>query len=1523
MDTAEYETNALVIVSHPPFALLFLVEGPGQESQANNGTSHHQNNIASVAYALYDPVSPPLDFVGPGALELEGSLRRDGYLVHADAARRGLWCFKLNRKDIQQDTPAFAKSLESNGYSLALAEEGTFEPSSLVKNKGYGGNSVNTPSSSSSSASNPLDAAFRAPQSALLPGTAIDQESKTLAMTDNKTPTSTTVKEAHEHLVSAILSALSSAFCAKTGATPLNSRTLLLPQHLESESGFPVPVLASLRVYLTTTGALVALLNLSQVEGLVALSENTSLPPLGLTVLTAPLGLFATCQAIGDSEHSSSQSALAQSPDTQVSRLRPEKETGPWRGICAKLLQARNLHYPISGTQKWLSLQRVRRKPVEQRYDGKRTPMLNPSSSISWPSSLCFCKAFSKLSVKGNQIEPPPTYSDETYDPLSSAKSWFLGSSEREELLARKKRERDSTTAQEASLPDGQGQHANGLSPLAHHRPSNAGTIPGAMYPTPPDGVQNPIGVTPSIDGTMSSPGNNPTTTAMVDIDTTMNMPSDAFSEGWENSESKRERNGQSFESENLFGDLGPDMFGDNDITDADFSFFDEQPGGMDLTLDVVDMTNTDGLLDMTINSSEPPNAKIKPESLEPPPAYAPQTPVFAKPELKHARSSLTDQPRRQAGPDPGPQRTVVAKRQASPFNPDTVFKRIKASLDHAVQQNSKISVSQPNSIFDKVDFGPGLSMVNRKYQNDGRFSFSLDQSQEAKPFTFNAPPTTDYLQRHGKGRKGLKNPPATVGELFARMTNSQGTFSQHPSPTKVDDPSSDADEVSLVSDQDDSSYESDEPTSPLKASSFRRRRMDEDEQSLATSFREFEGFDAASPNVSVDFPRFSKSDVDLSLTKYFADPEPPTSQISLPDNDFIIAAQILTEQASTSTLGLGSDSRLSLQSSLDRRRELLSLTGRYLHDLRSVLPTWFGDAPGYLFRPFLEVQDVPLLGQPTRMQPRLPGADQVRPNNPFQIPPPRFEMRRSDTKLSVLASAVSFWESLGLGASNGSKAINAVCIFPDYEGISDDMSCFMDKMQSVYEALRLGSFSRMSASLDIPGGLLPYQLEKPSEAFYGTASILSTSLLSGLSKLSEVLSHLTVRETNFVVFFVFSASTPGPIVESCYAFHQLFERYKKLLSASRKPAENDIVLQLIPMDFVASSCSLATPSPTDYMKLALETYDRCTQFGGVMPAPSIMLEQTLPRMIDFKLSTAPSASLLHENTCMHVAYAQSVDERWITTAWTDNRGSQQMTASYCLGRKGKSICTPFSDVAQEIWDATRDIISNWKVHWRVIITKCGIMDQSEIEIWADLARAESKAHITLTVMTVDTDPSLQLVPPEVKIPSNAPAVFYTTPVSTPQASMVSPEQSGNPPTPSLRDNSTSAPTPGGNEAAQDSDAEATLTDVTDQTWGAILSHRLNNSTSLTELNPAIVSGYLVKRGGVRVEDPPAVMEVNIVHSDGNPRAYETLLREMLAYFRGLGTLARARGMLDKEVDVRPWHIAAAEKGVRTLYMLM
>ncbi|KAI2628642.1 mediator complex subunit 13 C-terminal-domain-containing protein [Hypoxylon sp. NC1633] len=1502
MDTGEYETNALVI-----------------------------NNVSSVNFAFYDTASSIQASFHPSTFELETALQKDGLLTYFDTVRRGLWCFRLSQKD-RSAIPGFPRSAGNGGHTFTLAEEGVLESAALVKNRPHGPNAANTPASSSSSGSAALDSAYRSTQSATLPSAQSstsflnEQESKTIASADSKTSSSISTKDAYEHFISAALSAVSSSFCANTGAIPLSSRILLLSKASHKDSAAEPAVLASLRIYLTTTGSLVISFALSLAEGIVNLSDSLGhpLPSLGgVTVLAAPLGIFATCLPVSMSETAATEGSLGQSPDTQVVKLRSERDDGPWRNICFKILQARHVPSSFSDSYNWIGLQRMRRKPTEQNVDGKRTPLVGPGGNVSWPVDLCFRKIFPRLIIRGEADDPPVSQPDANFDTLRIAKHWFLSTGERDEILAKNKKERDIASAREVPVVDSQVQHTAGLSPLNLQRPSHNGPPPAGLYPTPPDRVQTIMGATPSIDSTASSPRNNATTAAMVDIDTARNAP--PYGDHWENTEVKRERNGNSFESENLFGELGPDMFGDNDITEADFNFFDEQPGDMGLdSLDLPGMANTDPNLDLGVGPTATQELQIKLDRPDIQLHDVPPTPIFAKPELRHARSSLGDEARRQVGLEATRYQPTGLKRPASPFNPATVFKRIRASVDNhkAVQKNSRISASPQGSIFDKVNFGPCLSIVNSKYEGHGRFDYSADRSENVKSPKLNEPPTTDYLRRHVKNRKGLKDLPANIGPLLIRAPGVQAPTSNRESPSNIEDGHSDADEISLVSDQDDSSYDSDEPLSPVKSLGMRRRLMDDDGESLATSFRDLESVDTGSPYLPLELPQICKSEADLPLTKYFADPEPPLIQYPLPDDQLIMAAQILTDQLSTGTLFADINTPQSLESRVDRRRRLTSLTRKSIQTIKANLPSCFALVADYQFRPFIELQDVPLLGQPTRMQPRHPGADQIRPSNLFQIPSPHFELRRYESKLSVLPSAVAFWESLGLSPSPGNKDINAICIFPDYEGLVDDMLVFTDRMRSIYESLKLGSFNRLPTTSGVENGMFPFAVEKDAVPFSKSAPFLRPSLASCVAKVCQVLASMTIKETNFVAFFVYCPDVAGSIVECCAAFNQIFEGYKRLLSSKKLPIANDLALQLIPQSFVASSHSVAMPSPFEMSRLAMETYDRCTQFGGAVPSlPAILLEQAPPRMIDFKLTTSPSASLLHENSCLHIAYAQSIDGRWITAAWTDNRGSQQMTASYCLGRKGKALTTSIVDVATEIWGATRDFISAWKVHWRIIIAKCGTMEHSEMELWSSLAQAESKATISLTLVTVDTDPSMQLLPPIVKVSGNALSVFYTTPVSTPQGSMVSPEQSGNPPTPLRENAATSAPTPGGDNS--ESDGDATLTEITDQTWGAVLSHRLNNSTSLVELNPALISGYLVKRGGTRVEDAPVAMEVNIVHNEGNPRAYESLLREMLNYYRGLGTLARARGMVDRETDIRPWHVAAAEKAVKALYMLM
>ncbi len=1450
-----------------------------------------------------------------------------------DAMRRGIWCFYLVGKDpTSSATPeqlGLDVSMEVCGYRLQLVEEGGFEPAALLKSRPSGLPVITTPSSSSSNGS-ALDITAKSGQAsaaavASAPGSGpMDLDSKPPVpnpMPDVKGYSAVPVREIHEFFISAVLSSLSASFCHQIGAIPLNHRTVLLtPKPIQSDNVnsdpiFTTPALATFRVYLTTTGTLVVSLSVALTKGLVSAAEYVRLNPLsaGASVLTAPMGAFATFASVMVDNDSG---VMVQSPDTQISRYRPEPSDkfAEWRTTCSRLLQMRGMPPSLLDGCPWLNIYFVPRKPSDQRGEGKRTPLASSGPMAPWPAVLCFSKA------RGAARKALTAADEKNSDSVTFTGDWILAAPERDQLLAKKKKEREAAAAFETGDGDTSGHLPSAYSPLQLRGSANlsAAAAAGIMYLTPPDGIQP--GVTPSFDGTVSSPGGQPIAATMADIDAALNPSApgpDTFGDGWDGSDPKREaQNGTFLEGENLFGDLGEDVFENNELTDADFNFFDEEPG----VANIGDPSFED--IDMDIDTPEimhqPPSPVAAPEIK---PEIRPLSPEFTKPELKHARSSLLEETRQETNQNSFDLNSAIGiKRHPSPFNPDVVYKRIRASLHGipATGHGSKALSVLPRrgSVFERVDFGEALSIANKKYENKGQFSPDLpsDRSEDVRFYDTVGPLST-------RNRKKIKPSPSGFSPLTTKAPGSLGQ-SLHHNLLRREDPPSDADDVSLVSDQDDTSDTSDEPSSPA-ISGMPRRRLDDDVASLAASFKDLESTAADSPAYgSIDLSRLSiPENPELAITRYFADPEPVPCQMFHSDEDCVTIAQILTDQAAIGNL---KTAQLNIwDEPQEARRSLMSALRQSIHGLRFALPKALESAADCQLRPFVEVQDVPLLGNPTRMPPRPAGQELVRPNL-FQIPTPHVEVRRYEGTVSLLPSSVAFWDSLGLGPADGPKDVLSVCVFPSWYGLQHSASDFLDGVASTYETLKLGTFERMPATNDAKDGLVPYDTVSESVAPPFAVPRVGSSISDQMTRLSLSLASLTHTDKNFVIYFVYDPEHPSSIVDSCSAFQELFEKYKKALSDRKKPVTNDLAMQLVPLDMVASETSMVVLAPQDAFRLCIETYDRCTLFDGPMPAPAIRLEDPLPRLIDFKLTTTPSANLLKEKSCIHIAYAQSVDGRWITAAWTDNQGNKQTAASYCLGRRGRPLTTAFTDVAHEIWETTQELISAWKVHWRVIITKCGPMDPAEVEFWVGLAQTESKAAVTLTLMTVDTSPSLQLISPLVKIPPTASAVSYSTPVSTPQPlSIVSPDQSGNPSTPVGATPGVTATTPGGENSALELEGDTTLVDTTDMTWGVVMSHRLNNSSSLTELNPALVSGYLVKRGGLRTEDPPVVMELNIVHSEGNPRVYEALLREMMGYFRALGVLARARGIVDPVTDVRPWHVAAAEKAVKVLYQLM
>ena len=202
---------------------------------------------------------------------------------------------------------------------------------------------------------------------------------------------------------------------------------------------------------------------------------------------------------------------------------------------------------------------------------------------------------------------------------------------------------------------------------------------------------------------------------------------------------------------------------------------------------------------------------------------------------------------------------------------------------------------------------------------------------------------------------------------------------------------------------------------------------------------------------------------------------------------------------------------------------------------------------------------------------------------------------------------------------------------------------------------------------------------------------------------------------------------------------------------------------------------------------------------------------------------------------------------------------------------------------------------------------------------WLSLRFDKRHPSVSIALFTVDPDPPLHFPKPQ-NLNKNftEPNNLCTTPVSTPHTSILSPDQSGVVSTPSGGAAQANPLTP--TSSTLDQNAEARLVDITDESWGVTMAGGLDDPNIPTEFCQALISGNLIKRAGSRDEDGLLVLLVNIIHAQKPDRV---LLKEVLSMYRGLGLLARVRGIVDPVSNMLPWHVAATRKAHKVVSSTM
>ncbi|KAK2744263.1 mediator of RNA polymerase II transcription subunit 13 [Myotisia sp. PD_48] len=655
----------------------------------------------------------------------------------------------------------------------------------------------------------------------------------------------------------------------------------------------------------------------------------------------------------------------------------------------------------------------------------------------------------------------------------------------------------------------------------------------------------------------------------------------------------------------------------------------------------------------------------------------------------------------------------------------------------------------------------------------------------------------------------------------------------------------------------------------------------------------------------------------------------------------------LLRSSANWSFIGLFAEVKETLVPALCRREDIIPIAQLLVDQLtqsslqHNIAPLRVQDEEAILLDAFIDdlgsltaPRKVDLMHYVTLEEKPLPQNETVTPKKSpdvcpsiAKLDPPYVRLRRGNSLLEILPTAIPFWETFGLEPLRRGKNIIPYCLHPG--SMKEAADAFLERLGSTYTSSGLGKCSRPSNSK----GLVPWSLD-PEDLNY-------TKIMQRLQHVCEtlgaLLSNITSSNQNIVVFIVNPLRTATANVDICVAFLRLFQKYIGEPNKSSPQQLNEVVLQIVPSDFIASSNSLVLPAQMEYLNLALEVYSRCPPHDPTSDmfgcAPPFSLVEPIVRTIPFRVRSEEE-SPLEEGQAYHVAYSVSLDQHWATAAWTDNIGRHQLTMSYCLRESGSNARRSLSEVRKEIWETTAIMIGPSKHIWSVTIVRDEPIEQEELEDWVQLGKNDN--HLKLTLLAINTRPGLyiKLPPSPLQLNLFAQPATGSTPVSTPKPNTIpSPDPSTNAPTPPFLSNistlsptlsteQTPTPTQSQSQYQQsppDPNAETILIDKSDESWSVILSHALNNSHSLTKFRPALASGYLIRRRGISDVDGQASAGVNLIYSQLDI-PHDVLLKDVLRMYRDLSTLSRTRGIVHAQGNrVLPWHVATAVTGQQIL----
>jgi mediator of RNA polymerase II transcription subunit 13, fungi type len=1134
--------------------------------------------------------------------------------------------------------------------------------------------------------------------------------------------------------MTAIAGAIGLQLTKRHNAIPLGTRTFFTalersfyddPTILNDDAN-SIPALTTLRIELVQAGKIIVALHTVHQDGISRLGGPgfSKISPVdvqpNIDVWLAPNGTVA--RVISADTTLSTAFAPKQAKNDASARQITEAKQRVWKATVLEWISNVGLSVDSSEDEHWVEVEvsepfyaRLAAEHLRKMDDGQSS---SPLKRILWPAQYCFRRT--KVSSSSHSEKPFGTTTSNE-DPLYFAENWLETATSRHEkatgrsLGGQEASQKKAPSLSKSEIPE----KIESLARAVHYPDLQSAS---SVYPTPPDGALVP-GINPvnsdnlGVDGQdmgLSHTSGSVKQQEHASEDSGGKAALQAISE-MEVGSGLYDTN----DDDELFSGINDRDFGTKGITDADFSFFDDDEMD-DFLADNPEIEHPQDMQQPSLGEAagtQIPQEEVKADQVAPKDeieeqlmeTHSPNN-MEVEPELKVETQQPHTEPHNRTSKDSSS--GLLEKVMSAPLSPIDIKKMLFSRKD--AKQTSRPSNPEPErkqSRYNAISFKQGMTLSDQKYANAGRFFFMANKDNADSTNSAPGIPTIGFP-------RGRKSGPRTFSEEGIAESRQAGSGQ---SVQRSDSMSSD--ETSFDSSDDYSEIE----TSPVRATTLKRKRpLSEAEKSTTSSMErlsiasEAESH-ASKEDTSIFLGNFFSSFTDWSLVGYFSAKQSPISAISSRKEDQMQVAQLVVDQLTQSSLSHSIDG---WESVLDLENEIVNLH-TCLED-----GTVIGETEKLDLKTYISLHDVQQTVVETPSTRPNPQRREIK-GSITKLPPAHLRIHRGRDFLEVLPTSMPFWETFGLAPASGQKDVSAYCIYPHFLG--DGADSFMTRLEFLYSSCNLGKHARGDKSKIFENGIGLWNIAKGDASYARTMQALR-SLCEGLGMkfskwnvfcgsnwfLGNALSKAPPIKENFVIYIINPFTHGAAFTDICSTFFQLFHKYiGDVDKAYAKSQLNELVLQIVPLSFIFSPTSLVVPTQSQYVNLALEVYSRCppkdANSGIIGYAPPVVLANAVPKVINFRV-TSERFSPFQEGRCLHVAVSRSVDQRWISAAWSDNSGSCQITMSYCVRARGSNVNRIVSEIRQEIWEATKDLMERTQTRWKVLLVRTEPIDQEEID---------------------------------------------------------------------------------------------------------------------------------------------------------------------------------------------------------------